>query len=178
MKRSPKNIAKAFMDILEPQGLSVISTAIDELGLMSKCVKSLRLSSFFKNPGLTSHQKSEWIKKFSDALGCSDITFKLTVSLLAEGLLPSIGKVVSAMKDQRLIRHNVGEAEVITVKGLTPEQREKAEKLIKKMCGYNTVIMNERINPNIIGGIIINSGDMLYEGTIKRQLKNMLKIVS
>lgn len=178
MKRSPKTIAKAFMDYLNPKGLSTINTVIDELGLMSKSVKSLKLSSYFKNPSFTTTDKAGWIKRISDALGCSDDTFRLTVSLLDEELLPFIGKVVAYMKDMRLMRFNAGEAEVTTVKPMTYEQKRKTEGLIKKISGYKEVILNEKINPNIIGGVVISAGDNLYDGTIKRQLKNMLKIVS
>jgi len=145
---------------------------------MSKCVKALRISSYFKNPSFTSEQKAGWIKRISDALGSSDETYKLTVSLLQEELLPYIGKVVASMKDLRLEKYNVGEAEVTSVTPLTPDQRKRVEELAKKMGGYKEILLNERINPNIIGGVIITSGDKLYEGTIKRQLKNMLKIVS
>ena len=166
------------MDYLDPKGINTVNPVIDELGLLSGMVRSLRLASYFKNPSFTQSIKEEWLIKICRAVNVSNDTEKLMLALLRINQLQSLNKVVSSLKDIRLNRFGVGQGEVITVSPLAADQKKRVEELIKKIGGFKEAIVTERINPNIMGGIMLSAGDKLYEATIKRQLKNLLKIVS
>ena len=178
MQRSPKTIASGFMDYLNPKGINTVNSVIDELNLLSGLIRSLRLTSYFKNPSFTQTIKEEWLIKICKSIQASDETEKLMLALLKINQLGSLNKVVSSLKELRLNKFGIGQGEVTTVIPLTAEQKKEVVELIKKMGGFKEAIVTEKTNPNIIGGVILSSGDKLYEASIKRQLKNLLKIVS
>ena len=82
------------------------------------------------------------------------------------------------MKELRLHMFSVGEGHVTTATPLTDEQRETVTALVKKIGNFKEAIIIENTNPNLLGGIAVSAGDMLLDATIKRQLKNILKLVS
>ena len=82
------------------------------------------------------------------------------------------------MKVLRLHMFSVGEGHVTTATPLTSEQREAVNALVKKIGKFNEAILIENTNPNLLGGIAVSAGDRLVDATIKRQLKNILKLVS
>ena len=166
------------MDYLNPKGINTVNTVIDELDLMSTSTRSLRLTSYFKNPKFSQSVKVEWINKICKALKSSDESTNLMLTLLKINQLGSFNKVVSSLKDIRLEKFGIAQGEVTTVIPLSVEQKKNVADLLKNMGNFKEVILTERTNPNIIGGIILSSGDKLYDASIKRQLKNLLKIVS
>jgi len=178
MQGSPKTIASGFMDYLNPKGINTVNSVTDELDLLSGLIRNLRLTSYFKNPHFTDSIKEEWLIKICKSIKASDETVKVMLALLKINQLGSLNKVVSSLKELRLNKYGIGQGEVTTVSPLSADQRKEVVELIKKMSGFKEAIVAEKTNPNIIGGIILSSGDKLYDASIKRQLKNLLKIVS
>ena len=166
------------MDYLNPKGINTVNTVIDELDLMSNVTRAVRLTSYFKNPNFSQSIKEEWINKICKSLNVSNESNKLMLALLKINQLGSFNKVVSSLKDIRLNMFGIGQGEVTTVIPLSVEQRKGVEDLLKNMGKFKEVIISEKTNPNIIGGIILSSGNQLYDASIKRQLKNLLKIVT
>lgn len=66
------------------------------------------------------------------------------------------------------------EAEVESAYPLDDETSGKIKKEIKERHGAKEVILNNKINKDIRGGIIIKIGDEVTDGSVKKQLK-MLK---
>jgi len=178
MQRSPKTIALAYINHVKPNGIEAVNSAITELGLIAESVRCLKLASFFKNPSFTFEKKEEWIRKIAGALKISSETQNLAVTLLKINQINSINKVVTCMKELRLEQFGVGEGCVTTVTPLTTEQKDAVNDLIKKIGKFKEAIIIENTNPNLLGGIAVSAGDRLVDATIKRQLKNILKLVS
>lgn len=178
MQQSPKTIGLAFMEYIKPNGIETVNSVINELGLMAEALKFLRITSFFKNPALTADKKEEWIAKIADALKIGPLSRNLTKVLLKVNQLNIISKVVSATKELRLDLFGIGEGHAVSVTPLTTSQREAVTGLIKKIGGFKEAIVIENTNPHVLGGIALTAGDKLADATIKRQLKDILKLVT
>ena len=178
MQRSPKTIAEAFTANVKAKGIEAVNAAIDELAQMAKAIRILRLISHFKNPTLSLSQKEEWLKKIGHAIKVSEASQRMAMTLLMVNQLGSLSKVVASMKEIRASDFGVGEGEVTTMTPLSSHQKQAVTELLKKMSGLKEVIVIEKINRNILGGISVSSGDKLVDATLQRQLRNMLKLVS
>lgn len=178
MQRSPKTIAKAFTANVKAKGIETVNAVIDELSQMAKAIRILKLISHFKNPTLSLSQKEEWLKKIGHELKAGEASQRMAMTLLMINQLNSLPKVVAAMKEIRASEFGVGEGEVVTMTPLSSQQKQTVTDLLKKMSGLKEVIVIEKTNPNILGGISVSSGDKLVDATLQRQLKNMLKLVS
>jgi F-type H+-transporting ATPase subunit delta len=65
----------------------------------------------------------------------------------------------------------IGKASVVTAVPLQPELREEVLALARKMVGKSQVELKEMVDPEIIGGFILNAGSQQIDSSIKHQLK-------
>lgn len=69
--------------------------------------------------------------------------------------------------------HNgVARAEVVTAVAMEDAERERVSKLLGELVSAN-VVTTERVDPDIIGGIIARVGDHLFDGSVKTRLADM-----
>jgi F-type H+-transporting ATPase subunit delta len=69
--------------------------------------------------------------------------------------------------------NGIVEAEVISREKMSRELRNKVSNYVSKKYGSEKVILNEKINENIQGGIIIRVGDEVMDGSIHSQLNKL-----
>jgi len=78
------------------------------------------------------------------------------------------GKVV-VMEDQGLTG---AAAEITSALPLTPEEQEKVKKDVLSKVG-ETASISFRVNPSILGGLIVKIGDRVVDGSLAAQLSNL-----
>lgn len=69
---------------------------------------------------------------------------------------------------------NIGVAEIITSSPMKPEVRVKVLAELKKQEGREMEII-EKVDPTLIGGLIIRIGDKQFDGSISRKLAELKK---
>lgn len=72
---------------------------------------------------------------------------------------------------------NLKKATVTTSVSLNEEEKEKIKNVLIKKYNSN-IIIDYKIDENIMGGIIINVDDDTYDGSIKRKLSDIKKVIS
>jgi F-type H+-transporting ATPase subunit delta len=65
--------------------------------------------------------------------------------------------------------HNQIVAEVTTALPLEPESRELIQRDLQSITG-KTILLQERVDPSILGGAVARVGDTLIDGSVKRRL--------
>lgn len=77
--------------------------------------------------------------------------------------------------DRRVDDHkNIVKAKVESVIPLTEEQLETLKGNLKKLTGKEVLLSNQ-INPELLGGISIQMGDRVIDGSVKFKLEGMLE---
>ena len=114
----------------------------------------------------------------SERLGeINPTVLKLVSMLVAKGRLDII-EYISDEYQQLLDGYRgvegVGVAEVITAIPLDDEERLKIGKRITEIIG-KPVVLKPKVDPSIIGGIIIRVGDRLIDGSIRSKLVSLRK---
>lgn len=71
-------------------------------------------------------------------------------------------------------KNNIVEIKVTTARNLSEAEYAEVTEKVGKILNKN-IILIKHVNPEIMGGIIIQMGDKLIDGSIARQLKNMEK---
>ncbi|CUS78218.1 ATP synthase, F1 delta subunit [Candidatus Kryptonium thompsonii] len=92
----------------------------------------------------------------------------LLVEKKREDLLHDIVKVYQELYDEKV---GVVTAEVITALELNGNERKKIEKKILELTGAKKVKAIYKVDPSILGGIIIKIGDTVYDASIKRRIQ-------
>jgi F-type H+-transporting ATPase subunit delta len=85
-----------------------------------------------------------------------------------------LAEIANSFVAQYLAHKNVAKAEVITATPLDATLRSRILDVVKRSEGRE-VEMVEKVDPDIIGGIVVRVGDRRYDGSIARKLRQLRK---
>jgi F-type H+-transporting ATPase subunit delta len=83
--------------------------------------------------------------------------------------VPAISREVDAMIEARAGRVA---AEVTSAQALTPAQLASITAGLEKISGKK-VVVTKKEDPSILGGVIAKVGDVIYDGSVRSQLRNL-----
>ena len=68
--------------------------------------------------------------------------------------------------------HNIAVARVVTAIPLTEERRAQLRELLEKRSG-KTVLLREKVDPDILGGVKVTMDNVLLDGTVQTRLQTI-----
>jgi F-type H+-transporting ATPase subunit delta len=71
-------------------------------------------------------------------------------------------------------RHGVVVADVTSAVPLSEAIRSSVKKLVTDTDSATQVILNESVDPDLIGGITIDTPSGFYDGSVRKKLRNLL----
>mgnify|MGYP001772920790 FL=1 len=98
---------------------------------------------------------------------------KLLVERRRIQFLEEIVSMYQALLDEEL---GIARGEVITAFPISEEEKKELEEALKGVL-KKEVILEARIDPDIIGGVRIRIGDYIWDGTLKSQLEKFKEII-
>lgn len=139
------------------------------LGETLDASRELRL--FFQSPIVSRDKKENVLKAlFSERVSPLTMRFlELLVSKQREALIPAVVTAVRALRDQA---SNTVEAVVRSAKPLTDTERTQLRARLEARAGQ-TVRLNEEVRPDLIGGLVVRVGDVVYDRSVKHQLETL-----
>ena len=164
--RASLRYAKATLAFSEEANSS--QKVSDDMQILSSLMKeSEELSSVMENPMLAAEKKKVILNELLPDAG---VQTQELFSLLAnnnrmellEGTCEQYIELFAAQKDEV-------KAIVTTAIALTPELKQQVLKEAKKLS-HKKAILENKINPSIIGGYILKIGDMQYDASVSNQL--------
>ena len=167
------NIARALFESARKKGESVKWLA--ELRLVVDLSKDSALSELLAKKGLDFKQKIGELQKRSGQLGPE--TVDLVKELLEKGKLSQIDGITTEY--QRLLDQMHGiegsqVADVTTAVSLDSQARLDLGEKLTEIMG-KPVVVNARVDPAILGGIVIRVGDKLIDGSVRSKLQTISK---
>jgi F-type H+-transporting ATPase subunit delta len=131
------------------------------------------LGSIMGNPSIPAAKKQGVAKALVErAGGISPIVSKLMLMLAERDrlmLLPDIARIYG---DRLMDHHKVIRGEVTTAIGLAPEKLRALEQGLQQATGRK-VMLESKVDPSIIGGVITRLGSTVYDGSVTTQLERM-----
>lgn len=92
---------------------------------------------------------------------------RLLVSRRRLSLVPQIAQIYGEMLDQR---NGVVRAEAITAVPLSEDERDAIVERLRAITGARDIRIESRIDPSIIGGLVVRVGDQLIDGSTRSRL--------
>jgi F-type H+-transporting ATPase subunit delta len=166
--------ARALFDVVVAESAAKLDTAQSELqGFADLFSGNSALSSVAINPAIPVAKKTALATALVDRAGAVTPAVGKLIVLLASRdrlvLLPDIARAFRArvMDHQKIVR-----GEVITATTLPAEKLRAIEAGLQRATG-RTVVLESRVDPSIIGGVITRLGSTVYDGSVTTQLEKM-----
>ena len=143
-----------------------------DLEIIADRLKDPQLIALLENPKLHFSEK----KNFLDTIlaGINPLAMNLAYFLLTKNRLGILSDLV--IEYQHLLDAYQGreQAEVITAIPLEGEEIERLRERLSEAISKE-VVLNIKVDPDIIGGIVARIGDKLIDGSVRTKLEEMRK---
>lgn len=156
-------------------GLAVEQNVLDQvhsdMQAFAKLVKENRdFALMLRNPIIKHDKKRDILERiFSGKVNKLTLAiFDIITAKNREPLLPAIAEEFHHAYN---VYKNVGEASVTTAVPLDASLRAEIESIVKKLSDKKEVEIKEKVDPEMIGGFILNVGDRQVDASIKNKLK-------
>lgn len=149
---------------LEPfaEGIETVARLLDE---------DPRFRLFLETPRIADADKKKVVRRvFGDVLPKQLLHFLLiTIDKRRQRLLRTIAREYAALLDEHEGRAHV---EVTLARPMEEATRTLLAERLTAMLGKKA-IPHIRVKPEIVGGVVVRTGDTIYDGSIRRRLEGM-----
>ncbi|MCI6151740.1 ATP synthase F1 subunit delta [Fusobacterium perfoetens] len=140
--------------------------------LMEMYLKDKEFKNIINHPLISLEEKKDFLSKiyFSEKEKVKDIIFYL----LEKGRIIDIKEIVAEYLKIYYLKNKILDVEATFAQDITEKQRERLIKNLEKRTNKK-INLKVNIDKSIIGGGILKIGDKIIDGTIKTQLKTLIK---
>lgn len=168
-QRAAYRYAKALMDLAVEQG-KVREIEADMALILDTIQESDALKDMLHSPVITDQDKSKALKAlFKEAQPLTSELFNLLATNRRVDILRQVGEQYSALFEKM---QGQDVATVVTAVALNAALEKKILKQLEGITGRELVIEN-KIDPHLIGGFILQMGDLEYNASIASKLDNL-----
>jgi F-type H+-transporting ATPase subunit delta len=167
-------IARVYVETLlrraEQEG--VIEPVTDGLAAFTQCLKEdARLRRFLEAPQITTRQKRTLLEAALESrVHPLVIQFlRLVIDRHREPLLPDIAATWQAILDERADRQTATIASATALDRTTVASLRRA---LEQATG-KTIVIEERVQPDLLGGLVVQTGDLVMDASLKTRLGNL-----
>ena len=165
-----RNYAEALFELAERhEGVDVYGDGIEVVAVLIDESDDFR--RFLETPRIDVAKKKEVVRRvFGETLPPKLVNFLLiTLDKRRQRLLREIAREYRSLMDEHFNRVHV---EVTLARKLDEDAIEEMGKRLTTALG-KTAIPHVRVKPGILGGAIFRTGDMIYDGSLRRRLDGM-----
>jgi F-type H+-transporting ATPase subunit delta len=162
--------AKSFIDLALEQG--VLEKAYDDMKMVAGvCKTNTDFINFLKSPIIKTDKKQEVLQSIFGGK-VNKVTDAYIQLITAKKREIYLAEIAEEFINQYNHKKQILKAVVTTASGIDDATRKQVLSLIKG-AGNSEVVLEEKINKDIIGGFIIRVGDKQIDASIARKLNNL-----
>ena len=166
--------ARALFDVMQkeqPAALDAVLTQLQDLSALF--ADGGALAGVMGNPAVAVAKKVAITKALLDRAGAIAPPLAKTLLMLAErDRLMILPDVLRLYRDRLMDYQKVIRGEVTTASTISTEKLRALEQGLARATG-RTVILESKVDPAIIGGVVTRLGSTVYDGSVTTQLAKM-----
>ena len=173
-----ETVARSYAETLfelaqHHEGVEAFGAGIETVARLLDDDSQFRL--FLETPRIPDDDKKGVLQRaFGETLPKKLLNFLLiTIDKLRQRLLREIALQYHALVDEDMGREHV---EVTLARSVDDDTLGMIAKRLSALLGKEA-IPHVRVNPGILGGIIVRTGDTIYDGSIRRRLEGMRRLL-
>jgi F-type H+-transporting ATPase subunit delta len=170
-----RRYAQALLEIGVAEGK--LDAIVDEMAAAANAWEtSPEFRNAIENPLVAHEAKKAVVGELADRIGAS-LTTRNTLLLLVDRrrakTLPYLARSLRELADAS---KGVLRAEVTTASPLSDEYYAKLQAKLEKMTGKR-VVVDRRVDPSIIGGVVARIGDRIFDGSLHTRLQSLRDVL-
>lgn len=167
-------VAKRYAEALFQLGKqnNLTEQYIEELRVVRDVfLENEQLYTFLKHPKVSNEEKKQFIATILDGVHKDVLhTLQLLVDKKRITIAPSmVDHFIAMVNDAK----GIAEATVHSVRALTDKEQETLKETFAERFNTKTVHLQNEVDPSIIGGLKIQVGNTIYDGTVRGKLERM-----
>jgi F-type H+-transporting ATPase subunit delta len=167
-------VARRYAQALteEAQSQGALDVADADVALLAETLEGSRDLQFaLTSPVVPAHKKRAVLDRlFGDNV--SDLTLRFLRLLVEKQRDDQIPEILAAYRQLRDERTGTVEATVRTARPLSSSEAERLKGALEARSG-KTVRMDLRVEPALIGGLVVRLGDVVYDRSVRHQLDSL-----
>lgn len=169
--------AALYMASFKAKALDKVQKEVESIATLIR--SSPELKAFVTEPGMPAKQRAAGLHKVLDKMGVTTSVTKRFVDVVVEnkrtkdleGMLDTFGEIVAQQKGQV-------KASVTTAKALSKAELDNVKSGLKKLLKEKeTLVLEEKVDPSIISGIVIDIGDKHVDMSVQTRVKKLQQII-
>jgi F-type H+-transporting ATPase subunit delta len=169
-----RRYARALFAIGLEKGEKELQAYAKDLSQLAELLnKSPELSRIFKNPIFTAEEKKGGIRSVLDKMEPNQVIRDFCFLLADKDRLAYLTEIEDHFRVLLDKEQGVMRGEIITAVTLAKAKKENIKKKLEEQL-EQSLVLNHRVDKNILGGLVLKVGDKVYDASLKAQL-NMLK---
>ena len=166
-----RRYAKALLSI------GVATHSFDALGreldrVADAIAASAELKNVLDNPVFPLSQRHRVLEDIARRLALSTSIKNLLLILLDRGRISALPDIARAHRE--LVDEQAGRARAVVTSAapLDPAVEARLRGALEKQTG-KTVLLDKKVDPSLIGGVVAQVGDLVFDGSVKHQLEKL-----
>jgi F-type H+-transporting ATPase subunit delta len=173
-QRIARVYAEALLDLAQDKG--DLGRVVDDLHAVRELFdKDPTFRMFFSTHRLERHEKQRILKDaLQDKIGRNVLgLLHVLVDKRRELLIDNIVDEFDRFKD---IREGIRHAYVTSARPLDEDQTADIRRRLEASTGLQ-ITLHERVDPKLLGGLVVKLGDRIVDGTVRRRLQKLRRAI-
>jgi len=166
--------ARALFDVVASESAAKLDTAQSDLQSFEDLFsKNEALATIARNPAIPVGKKAALARALVDRAGpITPAVGKLVVLLASRDRLMLLPGIASAYRARVMDYQKIIRGDVTTATPLGADKVRALEEGLERATG-RTIVLEARVDPSIVGGVVTRLGSTVYDGSVTTQLEKM-----
>ena len=168
---SAKRYARAVFEIAQES--DELDGWLDDLAVLVQETGGTEFADFLNAPQVSMDRKIELVKgSVGDAVG--PMAVNLLLVLASRGAASRLHEVAEGYQQLVDAHRGIERAEVVSAVQLDKQQLDGVAGLLREISGKDVTVA-DRVEPEVLGGLIVRVGDRVMDGSTRTRLQKMRK---
>lgn len=164
--------ASALFEIAD--GSKSLDQVAQDLDTFRKMVaESTDLARLIASPVIPRALQGKALLAVLDAAGVSSLTRNFVGTVAANGRARDLPAMASAFLAELAARRGETTATVTSAVPLSPAQLQQLSDSLRSVLGSNKVSIDARVEPDILGGLVVKVGSRLFDSSVRSKLQRL-----